>query len=280
MASTPWDGVCGTITAGTITGWHARAVLGSDGCAAQDADASPCWVWFMWLLRYSSALVVVAVIVVGVLSLRLNKAAIASSCGTCLDMDCVQIRDWWTCNSLATLQPQASCTFLRNSNATTTVTCPSVTLLPQTPPPSQTHPSSTATTACLPETVELCPRSLEPEALAAESVDLLMRLDSDVWFAEIMPQNVTYIGLAQSAPDKTLLEEEAHQAEHCAGLFPFGGDKQHFRPNCGMQLCLLSLTDTRSSSVKSRQRRCAYLSADRADLASDWPVKASLTDKI
>lgn len=92
----------------------------------QDADSKRGWVCLRWLLRYSAALVVVAVIAVGVVSLVLNDAAIARSCHGCEDIDCVQIRDWWSCDSLATLQPQASCLFDQNSNATTTITCPSV----------------------------------------------------------------------------------------------------------------------------------------------------------
>ena len=92
----------------------------------QDARSKRGWVCLKWLLRYSAALVVVAVIAVGVVSLVLNNAEIARSCRGCTDIDCVQIRDWWSCSSLTTLKPQASCLFDQNSNATTTITCPSV----------------------------------------------------------------------------------------------------------------------------------------------------------
>lgn len=72
------------------------------------------------------ALVVVAIVAVGVISLVLDDAKIAQRCDVCLDMDCVRVKDWWTCSTPLPIQAQASCLFDQNGNATTTITCPSV----------------------------------------------------------------------------------------------------------------------------------------------------------
>lgn len=81
---------------------------------------------FKWALKLSAAAVVAALLAVAVVSIVLNDREIASHCDFCPLADCVEVRHWWTCSKVPALQPQASCTFDLNSNATTTITCPSV----------------------------------------------------------------------------------------------------------------------------------------------------------
>ena len=89
----------------------------------------------LWALKLSAAAVVLALLVLGILSVVLNDSQKAQECPFCREANCVEIRSWWKCEDSTTLQATASaCQFAQNQNGTSTVTCPTVSPSPQRSP--------------------------------------------------------------------------------------------------------------------------------------------------